>query len=575
MSRPTKRSCSVVAAVALMATALFPVLAGPAEGARGKVGSQPPGVGRGSKAALAQETCDPETERTSFATVGGGPFCVNPWPAGKDNGGATSQGVTADSVKVVVVYGNEEMEAAERAQGGQLPVNRTTGSPGTWEQAFRDFDQVFQYAIENFGTYQTWGRKPVYEFVQASGNDEAAQRADAIKVRDMKPFMVIVAANQSTGLPVLEAELAKAKIIVNGAGATGLTTAELAKQAPYRWAVQADSVASVYLVTNFLSRSLSGRPARWAGDDDLAKKERAFGLVTPAGRIDVGLFGKLMKRYGGTQPVDAVTYDPTAEPGQIEELAKTLVARLQSKGVTSIVIFTNNIATAALTKAATANDYFPEWITTGYQFQDFDGFARTYDQEQFAHAFGVGVLNPQARPDPTRPAPLGQFNWYWGPSQGTTAATTIGWMGFIYNSIQYAGPKLTPENVKEGLFSVPATGGASTGTISYQSGYGRTVGLPYDVYLGLGTDMELIWWNPDLQTDGTNAVANFPGRGRFMYLYDGKRFSFGRFPRKEPPFFDESASIYQFPPEKAYATGRVPDAMPRDGCPSQGGTGAA
>jgi hypothetical protein len=563
---------SVAVAVAVVA-ALAPAFATSAGAAAGKPGPQPAGVGRGSKAALAQETCNADTKRTSFATVGGGPLCVNPWPEGKDNGGATAPGVTADSVKIVVVYGNPEMEAAERAQGGQLPTNRATSSPGTWPDAFRDFDQVYQYANENFGTYQTWGRKPVYEFVEASGNDEAAQRADALKIKDMKPFIVVVAANQSTGLPVLEAELAKARIIVNGAGATGLTTAELDKQAPYRWAIQADSVASVYLVTNFLSRSLSGRPARWAGDPDLAKKKRAFGLVTPEGRIDVGLFNKLMAEYGGTKPVDEISFDPTAEPGQVEELAKTFVARLQSKGVTSVILFGNNVVAGALTKAATANGYSPEWITTGYQFQDFDGYARTYDQEQFRHAFGVGVLNPQAKPDPTRPAPLGQFNWYWSATQGTNASSAVGWMGFIYGAIQYAGPKLTPENVEKGLFSVPAAGGASSGTISYQSGYGRTVGLPYDEYLGLGTDVEMIWWNSDLETPGTNAVDNFPGKGRFMYLNDGKRFSFGQFPKAEPKFFDESASIYQYPPEKAYATGRVPDAMPCTGCPSQGGTG--
>jgi N-acetylneuraminic acid mutarotase len=147
-------------------------------------------------------------------------------------------------------------------------------------------------------------------------------------------------------------------------------------------------------------------------------------------------------------------------------------------------------------------------------------------------------------------------------------------MSFIYNAMHYAGPKLTVANVQKGLFSVPAAGGASSGTVSFQSGYGRTVGLPYDEYLGLGTDLAMIWWNADLQTDGTNAVANFPGKGRFMYLNDGKRFSFGGFPKSEPQFFDESASIYEYPPGQAYATGQVPATMPCTGCPSQGGTGA-
>jgi hypothetical protein len=570
MSKSSRRATALAGALVVAACAM-PALATSATAATGKAGPQVAGVGIGSKAALAQQTCDPTTKRTNYSAAGTGPLCVNPWPDGKDNGGATAPGVTKDSVKVVVYYGNDAMAAAERAAGGRLPVDQTTGQPGTWPDNFRDFEEVVQYANKNFGTYQTWGRKPVYEFVEASGPDEAAQRADAVKVVGMKPFIVIDASNQNKGAPVFEAEMAKAKIIVNGAAASALTTDDIQKQAPYRWATQADTTASVYLVANFLSNSLSGHKARWAGDDKLAAKQRVFGLVTPEGVVDVDLFDSLMKKYGGAKPAEAVTYDPNAEATQVDEVAKTLIAKLQQKGVTSVVLFANNSTAKSLTTAATANNYKPEWIVTGYQFQDFDGFARTYDQEQFAHAFGVGVLPPQAIPDPNAPPPLGQFEWYWGKSKGTTAATTVGWMAFIYGAMQFAGPKLTAANVQKGLFSVPAVGGASSGTVSFQTGYGRTVGLPYDEYLGLGTDVELVWWNPNLQTDGTNAVANFPGKGRFMYLNDGKRFSFGQFPKSEPEFFDESASIYQYPPGQAYETGQVPATMPCTGCPSQGG----
>jgi hypothetical protein len=573
MSKSSRR-CAALAGALVVAACAMPALATSASAATGKAGPQVSGVGIGSKEALAQQTCDPTSKRTNYYAQGTGPLCVNPWPEGKDNGGATAPGVTKDSVKVVVYYGNDAMEAAERAAGGRLPIDQTTGQPGTWPDNFRDFDELVQYANKTYGTYQTWGRKPVYEFVEASGPDEAAQRADAVKVVAMKPFIVIDASNQNKGAPVFEAEMANAKIIVNGAAASALTTEEIQKQAPYRWATQADTTASVYLVANFVSNALSGKKAQWAGDAALKSKKRVFGLVTPEGVVDVDLFNSLMKKYGGSKPVEAVTYDPNSDATQLDEVAKTLIAKLQQKGVTSVILFASNTASKSLTTAATANDFNPEWVVTGYQFSDFDGFARTYDQQQFAHAFGVGVLTPQPIPDPNAPPPLGAFEWYWGKSKGTNAATTVGWMSFIYGAMQYAGPKLTAANVQKGLFSVPAAGGASNGTVSFQSGYGRTVGLPYDEYLGLGTDVEMIWWNPDLQTDGTNAVANFPGKGRFMYLNDGKRFSFGGFPKSEPKFFDESASIYQYPPGQAYATGQVPQTMPCTGCPSQGGTGA-
>jgi hypothetical protein len=567
------RTASVALVLVVALSGAFSASAG---AATGKTGPQVPGVGMGSKAALAQDTCDAASKRTSFASVGTGPFCVNPWPDGKDNGGATAPGVTATDVKVVVYYGNPAMQAAERASGGRLPTNRVTGQPGTWPDSFRESDEVVQYANEHFGTFQTWGRKPVWEFVEASGPDEAAQRADAIAVKAKKPFIVIDAAHQSVGAPVFEAEMAKAKIIVNGAGATGLTTADLERQAPYRWAVQSDSTANLYLVANFLSNSLSGRKAQWAGDDALKAKKRAFGVVYPQGQLDMDLFNSLVKKDGGTPAVSTVAYDPAGDPGAAAETAKTLVAQLKSKGVTTVVLFANASTVAAMTKAATENEFSPEWLVTGYQFQDFDGYGRTYDQDQFRHAFGLGVITPRPVAEPGSTLPQGEFDWYWGTTQGTFAATTLPWISFVYRAMQYAGPKLTAQNVKKGLFSVPAVGGASDATVSYQSGLGRTVGLPYDEYLSLGSDSQLLWWNPDLVSEGTNAIAGTPeNKGRFMYLNDGKRYSFGGFPKTEPKFFDESASLYEFPAGDAYPSGTVPAAMPCTGCPSQGGSGAA
>ena len=138
----------------------------------------------------------------------------------------------------------------------------------------------YQYAIKTFGSYQTWGRHPVYEFVEATGSDEAAQRADALAVIAKKPFIVIDAYDQGLGAPVFESEIAKAHIIVNGAAATSLSQSDLPKQAPYRWATQSDSTASLFLMSSFLG-TISGQKAQYAGDTSLQGKTRAFGLVTP------------------------------------------------------------------------------------------------------------------------------------------------------------------------------------------------------------------------------------------------------------------------------------------------------
>ena len=85
------------------------------------IGPQPKGLGMGSKAALAQDNCN-DNGRTSAALEGLGPFCVNPWKEGQNNGGATAQGVTKDKVSVVIYIDNPQM--------ANLPGAHR--SPSTW-----------------------------------------------------------------------------------------------------------------------------------------------------------------------------------------------------------------------------------------------------------------------------------------------------------------------------------------------------------------------------------------------------------------------------------------------------------
>ena len=93
-SVPIRRSVAV--AVVLVVVGAFGTAVGSAADAPQVTGPgtgpQPKGLGLGSAAALAQKSCAPNGH-TSFNFVGSGPFCVNPWSKGKNNGGATAPGV--------------------------------------------------------------------------------------------------------------------------------------------------------------------------------------------------------------------------------------------------------------------------------------------------------------------------------------------------------------------------------------------------------------------------------------------------------------------------------------------------
>ena len=126
------------------------------------------GPGTGSKEALAQSSCDAKTGRIKFQFYGAPP-CVRPWSDGDDNGGATAQGVTADSIKVVVLIPPADKDRASTNGGIK---NQATGANGLSTDAVLDENAVLAHS------YQTWGRTIEYEFVEAERHrrDRAARR---------------------------------------------------------------------------------------------------------------------------------------------------------------------------------------------------------------------------------------------------------------------------------------------------------------------------------------------------------------------------------------------------------------
>jgi hypothetical protein len=148
-----------------------------------------PGIG--TEAALENPDCDPATGQIRFSYYAA-PTCVKPWNDGDDNGGKVAPGVTADSVKVVVLWNDLPPDASTTG----IWVNQATGGadPDGARAAAIDNSKVFEQL------YETWGRTVDFEFVRSTGNDEAAQRADAITVAALEPFAVLDLA-ASTGTP--------------------------------------------------------------------------------------------------------------------------------------------------------------------------------------------------------------------------------------------------------------------------------------------------------------------------------------------------------------------------------------
>ena len=532
-----RRAGAVGAALALACSAVA-LVPGAASGATA-------GPGIGSKDALAAPGCDPDTGRLAVQWYAAPP-CVRPFEDGADNGGATARGVTADAIEVTVLVPPVDKDRSSTNGGIR---DYATGQNGLSKDAVLDENAI----LAQF--WETWGRTVEFDFIEASGTDEAAQRADAITVIATKPFAVMDVAQyaQGGGGEVFQRQVQNARIELMTPPQT-----------------QAELYSSYVLNTaEFAGKNLVKRKTEYAGDA-LNGEPRVFGVVSEGGQngLDISVFDEEFAKYGGKTAVQLeyeAPIDPTrsVQDAAFQEQAPTIVGRLKDAGVTTVInLSTGSFGgmTKALTTQATAQDWFPEWVQSGIGYQDLDFFARQNDQQQWAHAFGPVWFVPYVEGD-AKDAIVNFFQWYWGTDRGTHSPGVLSQLLRLYNGVQLAGPKLTPTSFDKALEGFEPLGGAYSDMITnLETGY-----PPSDVIAPRGSAIG--WWNAELE--GPSNQIGVPGKGKYMYLDGGKRYITGKFPKNVKGLFDESASIALL--EELPAVDQV-GPYDCEGCPSSGGT---
>ena len=487
----------------------------------------------GTPEALSAPDCDRGRQRIKVPTPWAPP-CAIPWPEGADNGGATSRGVTKDKVRVVVTYADD-------------PQNDP-------RKAWPDEAAAYEHA------YRLWGRTVEVVYFLKSGADEASQRADALKIADLKPFAVWVHPGGSATL-VLNQELAARGMIV----ITPNSGAKYSLASPgYIWGASLPSSDPNLLhITEYVGKRLVGKLAKWAGNPSFQTQERKFGLIYPD-EWELGQFRSELARHGGSI-VDAISYKISYDLAAYQEQARVIVARLKSKGVNSVIAGSDGVLNILLTKEATQQAWFPEWVIAAVGGSDVDLLARLSDQQQWSHAFGLSMLVTPVQGN----IPPDMFEWYWGNQAGerTRGSTTLGiqWAVFtLYTGLHMAGPNLTPQTWTQGMFAYPPSGGFSCNCVtSQQISWGRHGVVPYDDY-NAWDDFAEVWWDPQFIGRGNDRVAD-GAPGHYRYMDGGKRRLPGQWPKGEPPAFDKSRA--------AHYEGRPPNEQvpnyPCEGCPGR------
>lgn len=456
------------------------------------------------------------------------PPCIAYWEG--DNGGATWQGVTRDTIYVAVP------------------------TPNGFRQQY--------VALQNFFNrrFQFYGRKIVFEFCsptagqdsQGSG-DQTRQTADAAQAAagcgGPKPFASTF--YQFDNGPYYNQQMACRHKVVTVGSWQPFDRLYLDRCSPYLYNYPMASEDIFTRVGDWSCAQLVGRKAEWASGSTtptgpaLDTRTRNFGIflapytsddpVTRRSALD-GIVDRL-RECGANIPERQIIINPVGEtsPGLAVDPASANNAVLQMKeaDVSTIICLCGTFPFGALARAASSNDYRPEWV--GSSFGGLDQVVilelAAAPAEQLQRLFGLSFAPRQINPllEPYNAA-FQEGDPALGPR---TASTDYSNFTQVYrpllmlaSGLQMAGPNLTPQTFLDGLrktrFPNPV--------LPIQAG---AVGLPPDGHT-YTTDAAKWWWSNTAKGPYSDDAA---GKGAICYVDGGARRTLGGWPKAEPKVF--------------------------------------
>ncbi|MEX0768659.1 MAG: hypothetical protein WD029_09325 [Microthrixaceae bacterium] len=468
------------------------------------------------------------------------PACYAPYEG--PDGGASSTGVTAESIKAVV-YTAQENDPVLSFVYSQI------GNDETPTQVFETYEGFNELLATYFETY---GRRVEVVRYSATGpaSDPVAATSDAETIaRDIKPFVVL-------GGPILTdafADTLAANKIMCISCSPGQANDWYVERAPYVWDVQKNVNQSSIMTAEYVGKRLASGNAEFGGQA-VQDKKRKLGLLylstsDAAEVIREQLETNLKENYG----VEFAEVASFASPVGIAGEAREILARMKANGVTSILYSGDPLAPQTLTQVATEQDYYPEWVITGSALVDTTIFSRTYDQAQWAHAFGPSNLFARVSAKVAGAAYL--YNWFYGvpaPAK-TTSPLILPNLQFLYSILQGIGTDLSPQTFQNAVFAaeiVPST------MLSPQLSWGDRGIWPATDYAGVDDQTE-VWW--DAQAEGLDESGK-QGTGMWAYVDGGKRYLPGEWQSSNKKLFDPKSSVtlYVEPPDGI----TIPDYQP-------------
>ena len=435
---------------------------------------------------------------------------------GTDNGGATTRGVTGDTITVVMRERADSEGGGGKDQEKLREQARQKGLTDSKEDQIRSRDALLEYFNTHFQTYGRKVKLVTYEgrgnmIKEFSGSGQEEANADALKVgQEIGAFLDLSAISQ----PYFDA-LVRQKVVAFG----GLHLPETyySSKAPYGWGQLIDCTTLVQNATDLLAKRFKPTDnAVRAGSAAVRQKPRKYGLLVPDDPVYKQCVeeGKPRLRAAGIEIAKEINY--ALDFSKMQQDAPNMAAQLKGAGVTTVILVTDPALPYFLTGAATQQDYWPEWFTSGAALTDIDILGQFYDQDQWQFAYGQSFLSDifQGKDSESYRA----FKKM-RPNEEPAITRDQYYYNFLmlFIGLQMAGPNLTPETFAAGMYAYPARTGS----------FGRWSFSPTDHTAS--DDAREIYYD-------RNALSAFNNKpGRWVTLHGGRRFRGASWPAEAPP----------------------------------------
>jgi hypothetical protein len=460
-----------------------------------------------------------------------------------DNGGATYQGVSANTVRILVYLEGGGGKQTATSQGDE-----TTPPGGYCEDLDKPppakefvWDRMMRlYSIYFNQRYQTYNRHADFVdcyssyFSLSNGETPSDRAADAAQFYErVHPFATLNQASYGYATTFSDAVAQKGVLVFRGAQnerTPCCTDASVYSGFPgLLWSVAASTDEYARMFIDYVCKRILGHPVSFTGNATDQAGPRKLGLILDKwpDRPELARFGQLVQNGVQACGGSFAYVGSTDENQQNPQLEARDIAGMKQQGVTTVIwpggseVVGNDNSGLYMSQSGGNSGYLPEVVIAGTGGSDITLEAAVQNQGWESHVLAVTTY--------TRADVLDQTPCFQAAREVNANAPTIDIENFgctlydnvrlLFTGLQVAGPRLHPTTVDQGFHAIPPVQGNDPHAPSCFFDGGEYTCVK---------DAAAAYWDPSGHDPGGNS-----SQGCWRILEGGRRYIAGHWPNED------------------------------------------